>query len=78
LFLLQGMVVLVVLSRFNWQREAQRAAELLAAMDGSAGQGGCGLPCEDSAEKLEHELRQELAAKSGARSVNTGLDVERQ
>jgi hypothetical protein len=56
----QAVVMLVVLFRFNWQREAERAAELAAAStgDGGGGGGSCStaaaqrLPCEDSAGKL--------------------------
>jgi hypothetical protein len=54
----QAVVMLVVLFRFDWQREAERAVELAAASGGDGGSGSCGaaaaqrLPCEDSAVKL--------------------------
>jgi len=60
---LQGVIMLAVLLRFNWQREAARSVELQAASgcvascssgnDGSAeGEGGGLDGCEDSAAKL--------------------------
>lgn len=65
----QGTIMLFVLVRFNWQREAQRAAEVLAA----TGDGGKGLPCEDSAAKL-HTGRQ--AGGLGS-SISSDPDLER-
>ncbi|KAI3433740.1 hypothetical protein D9Q98_003547 [Chlorella vulgaris] len=65
----QGTIMLFVLVRFNWQREAQRAAEVLAA----TGDGGGGLPCEDSAAKL-HTGRQAGGLGSG---ISSDPDLER-
>ena len=54
--------MLVVLSRFRWQHEALRAAELVAASGGGDVElAPAGLPLEDSASKLSP-----TAGESGA------------
>lgn len=85
----QAFVMLVVLGRFRWKREAERAAqlaretdaaELAAAELAASASSAIELACEDSAAKLDlssHGPSTSAAVHSGS-SGRQGDDVERQ
>jgi hypothetical protein len=77
----QGSIMLVVLARFNWGREAERAAQLVASGSGEAPACG-GIACEDSAAKLHtgpgRRRSGDTRDGSGGGPHSRPADVERQ
>lgn len=66
--------MLVVLSRFRWQREAQRAAERVAASGGSVELAST-LPPEDSASKLSPAASDDGATERAGSGIRATIQI---